>query len=177
MLNWSFGFLKTLVPVVDELSFLKVVGNFSIDPAMSWSGSLCLAIMVFPLFHTLSPHSLLLPHPFFILYPFPLPVHFSLSPLFSFILSLFFLTSLLSLVSRLSPSVCFAAWLVCLSVCLSLCVRPSVRHTLFTLFFSLCHHEVSRSNYHWQKWCLSKRSWSEVKIQGHKGTKMGIYRP
>ena len=52
-------------------------------------------------------------------------------------------------------------WTV-LSVCLPIC------HTFFTIFLSLYHHEIFRSNYHWQKWCPCKSSWSEVKGQGHR---------
>ena len=44
------------------------------------------------------------------------------------------------------------------SVCLS------VRHTLFTMFPSLYHHEIFRSYYQWQKWCPMKRSRSKVKV-------------
>ena len=49
------------------------------------------------------------------------------------------------------------------SVCLS------VRHTFFTMFPSLYHHEIFRSYYQWQKWRPCKRSRSEVKGQGHRG--------
>ena len=55
-----------------------------------------------------------------------------------------------------------AIWLV-QSVCLS------VRHTFFTMFPSLYHHEIFRSYYQWQKWRPCKRSRSEVKGQGHRG--------
>ena len=52
---------------------------------------------------------------------------------------------------------------VCLSVCLSVC------DTFFTMFLSLYHHEIFRSDYQWQKWCPCKRSRSEVKGQSHRG--------
>ena len=58
-----------------------------------------------------------------------------------------------------------AIWLVQsvrLSVHLSVC--PSVRHTFFTMFPSSYHHEIFRSYYHGQKWCLCKRSRSKVKV-------------
>ena len=38
---------------------------------------------------------------------------------------------------------------VCLSVCLS--VRLSIPHTVFTMFSSSYHHEIFRSDNHWQK--------------------------
>ena len=50
---------------------------------------------------------------------------------------------------------------VCLSVCLS--IHPSVCHTFFTMFQS-SYHEIFRSYYHGQKWCLCKRSRSKVKV-------------
>ena len=53
------------------------------------------------------------------------------------------------------------------SVCLSVC--PSVCHTFLTMFPSSYHHEIFRSYYQWQKWRPCKRSWSEVKGQGHRG--------
>ena len=45
-------------------------------------------------------------------------------------------------------------------------VRLSIRHTFFTMFPSLYHHEIFRSYYHWLKWCPYKRSRSrsEVKV-------------
>ena len=49
------------------------------------------------------------------------------------------------------------------SVCLSVC------HTFFTVFPSSYHHEIFRGYYHGQRWCLCKRSRSEVKGQGHRG--------
>ena len=45
----------------------------------------------------------------------------------------------------------------------------SLRFALFTLFPSSYHHEIFRSYHQWQKWCLCKRSRSEVKGQGHRG--------
>ena len=48
-------------------------------------------------------------------------------------------------------------------------VRLSV--TTFSLFVSSYHHEISRSNYHWQKWCPCKKSRSEVKRQGQRAQK------
>ena len=56
---------------------------------------------------------------------------------------------------------------VCLCFRLSVC--PSVCDTFFTMFLSSYHHEIFRSDYQWQKWCLCKRSRSEVKWQGHRG--------
>ena len=53
---------------------------------------------------------------------------------------------------------------VLLSLHPSIC--PSVCHIFFTMFPSSYHHEISRSYYHWQKWCPWKRSRSEVKGQG-----------
>ena len=50
------------------------------------------------------------------------------------------------------------------SVCPSVC--PSVHHTFLTMFPSSYCHEI----YQWQKWCPCKRSRSEVKGQGHRGT-------
>ena len=47
---------------------------------------------------------------------------------------------------------------VCLSVCLSVC------HTFFTMFSSLYHHKIFRSDYQWQKWRPCKRSRSKVKV-------------
>ena len=44
----------------------------------------------------------------------------------------------------------------------------SVRHTFFTMFPSLYHHKIFRSDYQWQRWCPCKRSRSEVKGQGHR---------
>ena len=49
-------------------------------------------------------------------------------------------------------------------VCLSL--RQS--HLLLTMFLSLYHHEIFRSDYYWQRWCTCKRSKvkvTEVKTQ------------
>ena len=40
---------------------------------------------------------------------------------------------------------------------------PPVRHIFFTMFPSPHRHEFFRIYYHWQKWCLCKRSRSEVK--------------
>ena len=54
---------------------------------------------------------------------------------------------------------------VCLSVCLSVCAC----HTFFTMFPSWYHHEIFRSDYQWQKWCLCKSSRSEVKSQCYRG--------
>ena len=50
---------------------------------------------------------------------------------------------------------------------------PSVRLsvTTFSLFVSSYHHEIFRSNYHWQKWCPCKKSRSEVKRQGQRDQK------
>ena len=48
-------------------------------------------------------------------------------------------------------------------------VHPSV--TTFSLFVSSYHHEIFRSNYHWQKWCPCKKSSSEVKRQGQRAKK------
>ena len=55
----------------------------------------------------------------------------------------------------------------CLSVFLSLCLSACVYHTFFTMFPSWYYHEIFRSDYQWQKWCLCKRS--EVKSQGYRG--------
>ena len=43
-------------------------------------------------------------------------------------------------------------------------VRLSVCHTFLTIFLSSYHHEIFRSDYHWQEWCSCKRSRSEVKV-------------
>ena len=58
-----------------------------------------------------------------------------------------------------------------LSVCLSvrLSAYLSVRHIFLTMLPSLYHHEIFRSYYQWQKWCLCKSSSSEVIGQGHWG--------
>ena len=50
--------------------------------------------------------------------------------------------------------------------CLSIC--SSVRHTFLAVFLSSCHHEIFRSNYHWQEWCPCKSSRSEVQDQAHR---------
>ena len=39
------------------------------------------------------------------------------------------------------------------------------------MFPSFYHHEIFRSYYQWQKWRPCKRSWSEVKFQGHTAKK------
>ena len=57
-----------------------------------------------------------------------------------------------------------------LSVVQSVC--PSVRLShIFTMFLSSHHHEILRSDYHWQKWCPCKRSMSKVngQCQAHTG--------
>ena len=43
--------------------------------------------------------------------------------------------------------------------------------TTLSLFLSSFHHEIFRSNYHWQKWCPCKKSRSEVKRQGQRAQK------
>ena len=47
-------------------------------------------------------------------------------------------------------------------------IRPSVllsaHHIFFTRFSSLYHHEIFRSDYHWQRWCPYERSRSKVKV-------------
>ena len=71
---------------------------------------------------------------------------------------------------------------VCLSVCPSVClsVRPSVSlsvctcHTFFTMFPSWYHHEIFRSDYQWQKWCLCKSTKSEVKSQCYRDNKANL---
>ena len=45
-----------------------------------------------------------------------------------------------------------------------LTVHPSVCHTFFTMFPSLYHHEIFRSDYQWQTWYPCKRSRSKVKV-------------
>ena len=60
-----------------------------------------------------------------------------------------------------------AALRMAISVCPS--VRLSVCDTFLTMFPSSYHHEIFRSYYQWQKWCLCKKSRSEVKGQGHRG--------
>ena len=69
-----------------------------------------------------------------------------------FICFAFFLTANKQLYEWSFPSVCL-----------------SVRHTSFTMFPSSHHHDIFRTYYQWQKWCLCKRSRSEVKGQGHRG--------
>ena len=55
---------------------------------------------------------------------------------------------------------------VFLSVCL--CLSVCACHTFFTMFPSWYHHEIFRSDYQWQKWCLCKSSGqrSKVKVTG-----------
>ena len=43
-------------------------------------------------------------------------------------------------------------------------VHPSVCDTFLTMFLSSYHHEIFRSNYHWQGWSPCKRSRSNVKV-------------
>ena len=61
---------------------------------------------------------------------------------------------------------CYNQAAVCLSVHLSDC--PSTFYTFFTMFLSSYHHEMFERYCQWQKWCLCKRSRSEVKVQGHR---------
>ena len=60
---------------------------------------------------------------------------------------LFFLAATKQLYDWFSPSVCL-----------------SVRHTFFTMFPSLYHHEIFRSYHQWQKWRPCKRSRSKFKV-------------
>ena len=53
-------------------------------------------------------------------------------------------------------------------------VRLSVCLSSVSLPVSSYHHEIFRSNCHWQKWCQFKMSSSEVKWQGHRGWKSTI---
>ena len=76
---------------------------------------------------------------------------------------------------RTVQSICPSVLSVCLSVHLSICL--SVCYTFFTMFPSSYHHEIFRSYYHWQTWCLFKRSRSEVKGQGHRGKKIVKFDP
>ena len=64
-----------------------------------------------------------------------------------------------------SLSVCPA---VCLSICLSVCLSTCAFHTFFTMSSSWYHHEIFRSDYQWQKWCLCKSSRLEVKSEGYR---------
>ena len=77
-------------------------------------------------------------------------------------------------------SVFLSVFLICLSVCSS--VRPSVRPSVClsvclsvpvthfsTMFPSWYHHEIFRSDYQWQKWCLCRSSRTEVKSQCYRG--------
>ena len=71
--------------------------------------------------------------------------------------SMLFLATSKQLYVWFSPSTCLS---VHMSVCLS---------HVFTMFLSLYHHEISRSNYQWQGWCLCKRWGGAIKCPGHRG--------
>ena len=58
---------------------------------------------------------------------------------------------------------------VFLSVCMSVYLSVCACHAFFTMFPSWYHHEIFRSDYQWQKWCLCKSSRSDVKSQGYRG--------